>query len=68
MAKAVDEGDFFRVPIDARGLQYDQYFDEGLPRSEADAYTSQNARQLDLEETKTLLLTLPEIQAELAAL
>jgi len=65
MPYAVDEGGFFRVPMDARGLQYEKYFDQGTPGAMRDAYTSENAKRLDIEETKALLLTLPEIQREL---
>lgn len=65
MVKASDEGDFYRVPMDARGLQYEQYFDEGQLGVVPEAYTSENTRRLDVEETKELLLTLPEIRREL---
>jgi len=65
MVKATDEGDYFRVPLDARSLQYEQFFDEGTPIEPAEPYTSANTRRLNVEETKALLLTLPEIQREL---
>lgn len=64
IVKASDEGDYFRVPLDARSLQYELYFDEGeskIPRSED--YTSANTHRLDVDETKELLLQLPEVQA-----
>lgn len=63
IVKASDEGDYFRVPLDARSLQYELYFDEGetvISRSED--YTSENTHRLTVEETKQLLLKLPEIQ------
>lgn len=63
IAKAQDEVDFFRVPLDARSLQYELYFDEGdakLPLAED--YTSFSTRQLNVEETKELLLKLPEMR------
>ena len=66
MVKAHDEGDYFRVPIDARGLQYEQYLEQGQGVTPLDAYTSANTTRLDVEQTKALLLRLPEIQAELA--
>lgn len=65
MVKATDEGAYFRVPIDARGLQYEQFFDQGQPIAPRDSYTSENTRRLGVDETKTLLLKLPEIQAAL---
>ena len=63
IAKAVDEGDFFRVPLDARSLQYELYFDEGSskPPLEED-YTSLSTQQLNVDETKELLLKLPEMR------
>ena len=63
MVKAVDQGDYFRVPLDARSLEYELYFEEGDPREAClDDYTSENAERLDIEATRQILLTLPEIQ------
>jgi UDP-N-acetylglucosamine 4,6-dehydratase/5-epimerase len=65
-AKAHDLGDYFRVPLDARDLNYELYFEEGSPRSgELEPYTSHNATRLDVEQVKDLLMTLPEVQSEL---
>lgn len=62
-SKASDEGDYFRVPLDARSLQYELYFDEGEETiSRTEDYTSENTYRLSLEETKSLLMKLPEIQ------
>ncbi|WP_182174542.1 polysaccharide biosynthesis protein [Flaviflexus equikiangi] len=64
IAKASDEGDYFRVPLDARSLQYELYFDEGrteIGRNED--YTSENTLRLTVEDTKTLLLELPEVRS-----
>ena len=58
-----DEGDFFRVPLDARSLQYELYFDEGSSKPPlAEDYTSLSTRQLNVDETKDLLLKLPEMR------
>ena len=63
IAKAVDEGEFFRVPLDARSLQYELYFDEGSPKLPvAEDYTSLSTRQLNVEQTKELLMKLPEMR------
>lgn len=63
ISKASDEGDFFRVPLDARSLQYELYFDEGETQiSRTEDYTSENTKQLTIEETKQLLMTLPEMR------
>jgi len=60
--KAYDEGDYFRVPLDARSLAYELYYEQGEPReAELDDFTSQNTERMGIEETQQLLLTLPEI-------
>lgn len=68
MVKAVDQGDYFRVPLDARGLQYEVYVEEGdagIPRDTD--YNSANTQQLDLQETVATLMRLPEIRARVGA-
>lgn len=63
-ATAVDEGDYFRVPVDARSLEYSKYFEEGDPHASVETdYTSENTERLDVAGTVELLMTLPEIQA-----
>lgn len=63
MVKSVDQGDYFRVPLDARGLEYELYFEEGEHReAELDDYTSRNTQRLDVDATAALLRQLPEIQ------
>lgn len=65
-ANATDEGEYFRVPLDTRSLDYSLYFDEGEKRQgELEAYTSHNTTRLDVEGVKQLLLKLPEVQREL---
>lgn len=62
-ARAVDEGDYFRVPLDARSLDYTIFTERGERDVEqAQDYTSHNTTRLDVEQTMELLLTLPEIQ------
>jgi UDP-glucose 4-epimerase len=64
--KSEDLGGYFRVPLDARDLNYSLYFEQGEMRQESiEAYTSHNTQRLDVEEVKKLLLTLPEVRAEL---
>ncbi|WP_395657305.1 polysaccharide biosynthesis protein [Nocardioides sp.] len=67
LQKADDRGDYFRVPLDARGLEYELFFDEGERRVVQDDYTSHNTRRLDVDEVKTILRSLPPIRRELAA-
>lgn len=61
MVKATDEGGYFRVPLDARSLQYELYFEKGRSRT-AEAYTSENTQRLGVAETRVLLAQLPEFQ------
>jgi UDP-glucose 4-epimerase len=65
-AKAEDLGGYFRVPLDSRDLNYAVYFEEGEQRPvELESYTSHNTERLDVEATKQLLLTIPELRQEL---
>lgn len=66
-AKAVDMGNFYRVPADNRGLNYDKYFKEGdEKRNILTEFNSNNTRRLNLEETKAKIASLSYIQEELA--
>ena len=65
-AKAVDMGNFYRVPADNRDLNYDKYFKEGdAKRVTIDEFNSDNTRRLNLEETKEKIASLTYIQNEL---
>ena len=62
-----DHGDYFRVPLDARDLNYSLFFEEGEDRSpDLISYNSHNTQRLDVEQVKELLLTIPELREELA--
>ena len=66
-AKAVDMGNFYRVPTDNRGLNYDKYFKDGdEKRNTLTEFNSNNTKRLNLEETKEKIASLAYIQAELA--
>lgn len=66
MAKAVDMGDYYRIPCDNRDLNYDKYFSEGdRDVSKIEDYHSHNTVQLDVEGMKNLLLKLQFIQEDL---
>ena len=65
-AKAIDMGNFYRVPADNRGLNYDRYFSEGnVKRVELSEFDSNNTELLTLEETKKKIESLTYIQNEL---
>lgn len=66
-AKAVDMGDFYRVPADNRGLNYDKYFKEGdEARNTLTEFNSNNTRRLNLQETIDTIARLEYIQGRLA--
>jgi UDP-glucose 4-epimerase len=66
MAKAIDMGDYYRIPADNRDLNYGKYFTEGEAKvSEIQDYTSHNTERLDVEGMKKLLMKLPMIRKDI---
>lgn len=65
MSKAEDLGNFFRVPADFRDLNYAQYVNNFGHRVDSEQYNSDNTRRLNVEEMKTLLLSLDYVKNEL---
>jgi UDP-glucose 4-epimerase len=66
-ANAIDMGDFYRVPSDKRGLNYDKYFHDGdTERNTLTEFNSNNTELLSVEEVKEKLLSLAYIRDELA--
>jgi len=66
MAKAVDMGDYYRIPADNRDLNYGKFFTEGETKvSEFEDYTSHNTHRLDVEGMKELLMKLPSIRKDI---
>ena len=67
-ANALDLGNFYRVPCDKRGLNYDKYFKDGdTQRNPLSEFNSSNTDQMTVEQVKEKLLTLSYIRQELAA-
>jgi UDP-glucose 4-epimerase len=67
MVKAQDRGAYYRVPLDARSLDYGLYLDEGNRSVDSyQDYSSHNTRRLTVEETVRRLENLPEIRAALS--
>ena len=65
-AKAIDLGDFYRVPADNRGLNYDKYFSDGdEERNALSEFNSNNTKLLNVEQTKEKIASLQYIQEEL---
>ncbi len=66
MAKAVDLGNYYRIPCDERNLNYDKYFVQGnADMSKIEDYHSHNTKQLTVEEMKDLLLQTDFIKNDL---
>lgn len=67
-ANAIDLGNFYRVPSDKRGLNYDKYFTKGdIERNTLTEFNSNNTRLLNVKQVQEKLLTLDYIQEELKA-
>lgn len=65
-AKAVDMGEFYRVPADNRGLNYDKFFKDGdVERNTLIEFNSNNTELLDVRAVKEKLLELQYIKDEL---
>lgn len=65
-SNAVDMGDFYRVPSDKRGLNYDKYFNDGdVKRVNLSEFNSNNTELLDVEQVKEKLLSLKYVRDEL---
>ena len=66
-ANAIDMGDFYRVPADKRGLNYDKYFTEGnTDRNTLREFDSNNTELLNVEQTKEKIASLAYIQERLS--
>ena len=66
-AKAIDMGDFYRVPADNRGLNYDKYFRDGDEhRNTLTVFTSNNTKMLDVAETKKKIEEIDYIKKRLS--
>ncbi|MBF4695142.1 polysaccharide biosynthesis protein [Fusibacter ferrireducens] len=65
-AKAIDRGDFYRIPADNRDLNYEKYLEQGSPKiTLTDEYNSNNTKILTVGEIKERLLSLNEIREEI---
>ncbi len=61
--RSEDMGDYIRIPVDTRNLNYELYYNQGeQSKKTVEDYHSHNTDQLDLEQTRALLLSLPIIQ------
>lgn len=68
LSRAQDMGDYFRIRADNRDLNYSIYVEKGdVAQAEYDDYDSHTVDRMDVGEVEELLLTLPEVRAELTA-
>ena len=66
LARSEDMGDYYCIKLDGRDLNYKAYFSEGQGQPDTyDDYHSHNTERLNVDGVKDLLLSLPEVQAEL---
>ncbi len=65
--KSIDMGNFYRVPSDNRDLNYNKFVVDGdAERNTLTEFNSKNTRQLTVDQVKSILLSLPYVQDELA--
>lgn len=65
-AKAEDLGDYYRVPMDARNLNYELYFEVGNKKKVTlGEFNSDNTVRLNVEQVKQKILTTDYVQEEL---
>jgi len=68
MARCEDLGSYYRIPADSRDLNYNKYFVEGETQiSRTEDYTSHNARRLDVEQAKQVLMKLSVVREAMDA-
>ncbi len=67
LLRAIDLKDYFKIPPESQGLDYNKYFFRGktVDADKLEPYTSQNTSILNVKQTSQLLLKLPEIKEEL---
>jgi len=66
MVKAIDMGQYYRIPSDDRDLNYNKFFEDGEKViTQAGEYHSHNTHRLNEEELREMLIDLHEIQDEL---
>ena len=67
LVRSEDMGDYYRVSLDDRNLNYALYFTEGDKKeARVEDYTSHNTTRFNVKQVEELLLSLPEIQKDLA--
>ena len=66
LLRSEDMGDYLRVSIDDRDLNYNKYLNEGdMKIVRTEDYNSQNTERMNISEIEEMLLSQPEIISEL---
>jgi UDP-glucose 4-epimerase len=66
MSKAIDMGNFYRIPADGRDLNYEIFLEQGdTSIDDTEEYNSSNTHVMDVEEVKSLLTSLDFVKKEL---
>jgi UDP-glucose 4-epimerase len=66
LQRSTDMGDYYRVAMDSRGMNYAEYFEKGDPDHDFEGdYDSHTTELLTVEQIMALLESLPEVKAEL---
>ena len=69
LARSEDIGDFLRLSMDNRGLNYEKYLSEGEKQLvQLQDYDSINSKRMTVKEIEALLLAQPEIMSALSYL
>ena len=67
--RAEDEKNYFKIPLDARNLDYQVYFEKGQQEKDAQSsYTSENTDRLNVEQLASKLENLLEFQKHISGL
>jgi UDP-glucose 4-epimerase len=62
-ARSIDLGDYFKVPLDTRTLDYQAYFQKGnSSQHEFESYNSHNTTQLSVDEVVSLIENLDQFK------
>ena len=63
MLRAIDMGNYFRIAMDDRDLNYEKYFEKGSDKiDKMEEYTSDNTERLDVDGMLKLLIKMGEIE------
>jgi len=65
LLRAVIQGNYYQIPPESQGLDYNKYFSRGEKADVEEAYTSENTKRLNVKQTVAMLTKLPEIKKEL---